>query len=112
MANSVFEKSIQSLEPDPLQLGDRGWAVEQLQIVLHTLNLYVDTPDGYFGPATQRAVELFQAQSELPVTGQFNSVTWYALSFWTLPPTVKAVRFSSRLSWMQLFQSIVRLLQV
>ncbi|MEO0455015.1 MAG: hypothetical protein AAF152_00335 [Cyanobacteria bacterium P01_A01_bin.114] len=32
MARHAFEQSMQLLEPDTLQLGDRGWDVEQLQI--------------------------------------------------------------------------------
>ena len=36
-------------------------------------------PDGIFSPETERAVEAFQAQSGLPVTGDLDAATWRAL---------------------------------
>ena len=38
------------------------------------------TPDGIYGPATARAVEVFQSVFGLPVTGITDFATWYKIS--------------------------------
>jgi peptidoglycan hydrolase-like protein with peptidoglycan-binding domain len=38
------------------------------------------TPDGVYGPATRRAVEVFQSVFGLPITGVVDYNTWYEIS--------------------------------
>ena len=81
-----FEYAIAQLEPDRLKAGDSGMAVYHLQLALAALRLYTVTIDGDFGPETLAAVQRLQSQQGLPVTGEFNPETWYALTFWSKPP--------------------------
>lgn len=65
----------------PIQRGDRGIRVEQLQYMLRILASYIpDIPiisvDGSFGPATQNAVQAAQKRFGLSVTGVVNYETW------------------------------------
>ena len=64
-----------------LEAGASGWLVESLQ---RTLNARLDPSprlsiDGEFGPATTRAVKVFQAAGKIPVTGRVGPKTWQAL---------------------------------
>jgi len=66
-----------------LKLGDSGPLVHSLQISLAHLNLYRGPLNGHFGPALAQALTQVQYHFNLPITGEFDSATWYALSFWT-----------------------------
>jgi len=52
-----------------LKPGDTGAQVKQLQVALNSLGYSVGTPDGDYGPATQTAVEQFQAANNLATDG-------------------------------------------
>lgn len=65
----------------PIQQGDRGIRVEQLQYMLKVLSAYIPeiptvTVDGIFGPATRNAVIAAQRRFDLPETGVVNDATW------------------------------------
>ena len=53
-----------------LKKGDRGSDVKTLQTALGL------TVDGVFGPLTEKAVERFQLDKDLMVTGVVDSNTW------------------------------------
>ncbi len=68
-----------------LDIGSSGDKVRQLQEQLDTISgIYSAvpsvTPDGIYGPATARAVEVFQSVFGLPVTGITDFATWYKIS--------------------------------
>ena len=70
--------------PTPIQQGDRGIRVEQLQYMLRVLSAYIsDIPniaiDGIFGPATRAAVLAAQRRFDLPQTGSVDYNTWEAI---------------------------------
>jgi hypothetical protein len=52
-----------------LKPGDTGPQVKQLQEALNSLGYSVGKPDGDYGPATQSAVEQFQAANNLATDG-------------------------------------------
>jgi Putative peptidoglycan binding domain len=52
-----------------LQPGDTGAQVTTLQVALNSLGYSVGKPDGDYGPATQNAVEQFQAANNLATDG-------------------------------------------
>lgn len=54
--------------------GDRGDAVRRLQATLNLLGAGL-VADGVFGPATERALEAFQARQHLAVTGRADPAT-------------------------------------
>lgn len=65
----------------PIQQGDRGIRVEQLQYMLRVLASYIPAipaiaVDGIFGPATRNAVIAAQRRFGLPETGAVNYDTW------------------------------------
>ena len=69
---------------NPIQQGDRGIRVEQLQYMLSVLSAYISeippiTVDGIFGPATRDAVLAAQRRFGLPQTGIVNYDTWEAI---------------------------------
>jgi peptidoglycan hydrolase-like protein with peptidoglycan-binding domain len=58
-------------------LGDHGFKLETAIKKLQTiLNL---TPDGFFGPDTDKAVRAFQTANKLKVDGKVGTATWKAL---------------------------------
>ncbi len=68
----------------PIQQGDRGIRVEQLQYMLRVLSSYINeippiAIDGIFGPATRSAVIAAQRRFDLPQTGTVNYDTWEAI---------------------------------
>ena len=70
--------------PTPIQQGDRGIRVEQLQYMLRVLSAYInDIPniaiDGIFGPATRAAVLAAQRRFGLPQAGSVDYNTWEAI---------------------------------
>ncbi len=62
-----------------LTSGASGELVETLQRTLNARSSAGLGVDGDFGPATESAVNQFQAQRELPVTGVVDVATWDAL---------------------------------
>lgn len=69
---------------NPIQQGDRGIRVEQLQYMLRVLGAYIaEIPqiavDGIFGPETRDAVLAAQRRFGLPETGIVNYETWEAI---------------------------------
>ena len=77
-----------------LRAGDTGSAVRWLQEALNSTVLNETRPlvvDGSFGPATERAVRLFQAQAGLVVDGIVGPATAEVLSDWDVrPPRLRA----------------------
>ena len=68
-----------------LSTGSRGDKVRQLQEQLDAIaTVYTAvpslTPDGIYGPATERSVKAFQSISGLPQTGTVDFATWYKIS--------------------------------
>ena len=63
-----------------LAIGSRGKLVFSIQSRLLTLGYTRDLVDGIYGPATQKAVSLFQGENQLPVTGVVDQKT-YGLLF-------------------------------
>ena len=62
-----------------LSKGDRGYRVSEMQQRLRDLGYLADSADGVFGPRTQTAVQLFQAENGLNETGAADSTTLRAL---------------------------------
>ena len=68
-----------------LSRGSRGDEVRQLQEQLDAIaTVYTAvpslTPDGIYGPATERSVKAFQSIFGLPQTGTVDFATWYKIS--------------------------------
>lgn len=68
-----------------LTVGSSGQKVRQLQEQLDAIaSIYASiprvSPDGIYGPATQRAVSVFQSVFGLPQTGTVDFRTWYKIS--------------------------------
>lgn len=68
-----------------LEQGDRGFAVSELQYLLAFIAAFSSsvrpvTVDGIFGSDTRGAVEDFQTDASLPVTGVVDETTWNALT--------------------------------
>lgn len=69
---------------NPIQQGDRGIRVEQLQYMLRVLSSYIpEIPsivvDGIFGTETRNAVLASQRRFDLPITGVVDFNTWEAI---------------------------------
>lgn len=62
----------------PLKLGDRGWAVTEVQKLLMAQGAFV-IADGVFGFITRAAVQIFQHEHHLAATGEIDRATWAAL---------------------------------
>lgn len=62
----------------PLRMGATGSAVQQMQLALRAQG-YALTGTGYFGPATDTAVEAYQKRAGLPVTGVVDGATAKAI---------------------------------
>lgn len=66
--------------PDlPLERGDSGDGVRQVQLLLTTAGYEPGPIDGIFGPLTETAVEVFQDAENLAITGIVDEATWDAL---------------------------------
>lgn len=65
----------------PLRVKTRGDRIFFLQLYLKEAGFYPGTPDGIFGPATERAVKEFQAAHHLPPTGVVDKATYQALGW-------------------------------
>ncbi len=62
-----------------LSINSTGSDVKILQEKLKDLGYEISVIDGEFGPETKRAVEQFQTDNKLSVTGTVNNSTWRAL---------------------------------
>jgi hypothetical protein len=76
-ANST--PTVQAPTQTPLQLGDTGAQVKELQQALAAVGFSAGTPDGDYGSATQVAVERFQAAKNLGQDGVYGPATATAL---------------------------------
>lgn len=72
---------------EPLQLGDRGPGVQQLQTQLQSLGYYYGSIDGVFGQDTRTAVLQLQSDRGLPQTGVVDDNVYAALAGGVVPPT-------------------------
>lgn len=68
----------------PTKEGDRGTAVRELQYFLSFISVFNDAVpavaiDGIYGSATKNAVEAFQRDYGLPVTGEVDEATWNSI---------------------------------
>lgn len=69
---------------DSLSLGDESFAVSAVQFMLNEISVIQDALepliiDGVYGPATERAVTVFQRGEQLPLTGEVDLAVWNAL---------------------------------
>lgn len=69
---------------NPIQQGDRGVRVEQLQYMLRVLSSYIPdippiTVDGIYGSETRNAVLAAQKRFEIPLSGVVDYTTWEAI---------------------------------
>ena len=71
--------TVQAPTQTPLQLGDTGAQVKELQQALAAAGFSAGTPDGDYGSATQVAVERFQAAKNLGQDGVYGPATAAAL---------------------------------
>jgi peptidoglycan hydrolase-like protein with peptidoglycan-binding domain len=62
-----------------LKVGMRGEDVRQVQQMLYDLNYYRETPTGYYGSRTRRAVMAFQKDAGLKEDGRVGLKTYKAL---------------------------------
>lgn len=60
---------------EPIKYDQSGSTVEDIQLMLNGLGYETDRSDGYFSRATEEAVKQFQADNDLPVTGQVDKET-------------------------------------
>jgi len=67
--------------------GLRGEVAEQIQRALVNAGFDTNGVDGQYGGATAAAVEAFQAQQAIPVTGTVDDVTWDRLLNQPIPAT-------------------------
>lgn len=68
-----------ALQDGQLALNEKGEGVRQLQEALAAQGHAVGTPDGKFGPATERGVRAYQQAQGLPVTGTADAAMLAAL---------------------------------
>jgi N-acetyl-anhydromuramyl-L-alanine amidase AmpD len=83
--NAIREAVRPDHKPEPhvqfvaLLPGDTGWRVTRLQRLLDALPYVKVTPDGAFGPLTERAVKQLQRKAGIRPTGRVGEPTWKAL---------------------------------
>lgn len=65
-----------------LNVGDSSAAVKYIQQRLKNRGYYKGTPDGLFGPATEKAVKLLQKRYDLEPTGKIGTREYQALGVW------------------------------
>ncbi|MGW0855001.1 L,D-transpeptidase family protein [Streptomyces sp. NPDC002690] len=70
-----------------MTVGSEGARVRELQARLRQAEHFARNPTGYYGTLTSRAVEDFQRELGLRVTGRTDSVTWQRLLAATRTPT-------------------------
>ena len=71
--------TVQAPTQTPLQSGDTGPEVKQLQKALAAVGFSPGTPDGAYGPSTMNAVERFQIAKKLGEDGIYGPTTRTAL---------------------------------
>ena len=62
-----------------LQRGNEGSAVEAMQVLVSAATGHVLAVDGSFGPKTEEALEVYQAENDLQVDGRCGEKTWGSL---------------------------------
>ena len=82
--NAPVRGILRSYPGTPLRRGDRGQAVEQIQVSLNRIARNYPaiprvTSDGVFGEATEESVRTFQRIFGLTPDGVVGNATWYAL---------------------------------
>lgn len=75
VATSVTQEAA-AKNPPKLAKGSTGAEVGNLQFRLHTLGYLNVEPTAYYGTLTRKAVQRFQKESGLPVTGVADLATW------------------------------------
>ncbi len=80
-SEGISPEEVTNLFSQELDEGDRGVGVSELQYFLNFISLYNENIpyveiDGIFGPLTRSAVESFQSQYGLAVTGEVGIETW------------------------------------
>ncbi|MGW1462959.1 L,D-transpeptidase family protein [Streptomyces sp. NPDC002308] len=76
-----------SSAPALMGIGSEGARVRELQARLRQAGHFTRNPTGYYGTLTATAVEAFQRELGLAVTGRTDSVTWQRLLAATRTPT-------------------------
>ena len=76
LQRTILSGGLSAYDPyKALSRGDRGLRVTEMQQRLRDLGYLADDADGIFGPRTQSAVELFQEENGLRMTGVADSET-------------------------------------
>jgi peptidoglycan hydrolase-like protein with peptidoglycan-binding domain len=86
-----------ALGQEVLELGNHGEAVSRMQRALSAAGCTLPRfgADGWFGPETKKALERFQTQAQLPVTGILDAHTLAALD---AAGGTKATRYPSMIN--------------
>lgn len=72
----IVKGTVHGLSKRPLKVGATGQDVVIVQLKLREEKLLWTPADGRFGPATERALKLYQLLNGLPATGQVDQSTW------------------------------------
>lgn len=86
VTNAPVQNPAPSYPGQPLRLGSVGPDVVRLQFILNRISdnypliPKLGTPDGIFGPQTERAVRTFQSIFDLTQDGIVGRITWNALT--------------------------------
>ncbi|WP_374454658.1 peptidoglycan-binding protein [Nocardioides sp.] len=75
----------------PLQLGDTGWRVRELQSRLHQLDLHSEVVTSRFDRETQAGVATFQRRRGWTADGVVDQRTWRKITGLTTEPTTEAL---------------------
>lgn len=79
VAGATVSDSYASSARTVVRRGDQGPEVILVQHALYQLGYLSDQPDGFFGPATQRALQQFQSDFHLVADGIVGPQTWGTL---------------------------------
>ncbi len=69
----------QSEDSNALDLGDRGARIQELHLMLESLDFDVAEPFDCFTEETKNSIMMFQEQRGLPISGQCDQRTWDVL---------------------------------
>ncbi|GAA5134599.1 hypothetical protein GCM10023339_71390 [Alloalcanivorax gelatiniphagus] len=75
----------------PMQLGDTGWRVRELQSRLHQLDLHSEVVTSRFDPETRDGVATFQRRRGWNADGVVDERTWVKIVSVTAEPTTEAL---------------------
>ena len=75
----------------PLQLGDSGWRVRELQSRLHQLDLHSEVVTSRFDRETRAGVATFQRRRGWSADGVVDERTWLKITSITTEPTTEAL---------------------